>query len=119
MESIINTLVNGILVPFVDHVLVPVLTNGIALIVFAAMWLAFAAALIWGQGSLDATWEWIRSLPILIQALVWLLFLPVVAGLWIWETGWPMLIRLSLVAGLAAWNILIFLPRAATTAPAP
>jgi hypothetical protein len=119
METIINALVNGILVPFVDHVLVPVLSSGIALVVFAAMWVAFGVALIWSQGSIDATWEWVRSLPILIQALVWLLFMPVVVGLWIWETGWPVLLRLGLVAALAAWNILIFLPRAATTAPQP
>jgi hypothetical protein len=43
---------------------------------------------------------------------VWVLFLPVMAGLWIWETTWPVLLRLLLVGGLAAWNLLVFLPRA-------
>jgi ABC-type amino acid transport system permease subunit len=69
-------------------------------------------ALIWSQGSLDATWQTIRSLPLIVQAVVWLLFLPVAAGLWIWETTWPMLLRLLLVAGIAGWNLLVLLPRA-------
>ena len=46
---------------------------------------------------------------------VWLLFLPVMIGLWIWETTWPLLVRLVLVIGIAGWNLLIFLPRAAQT----
>ena len=69
-------------------------------------------ALIWSQGSLDATWQTIRSLPLIVQAVVWLLLLPVAAGLWIWETTWPMLLRLLLVAGIAGWNLLVLLPRA-------
>jgi hypothetical protein len=49
---------------------------------------------------------------LIVQAVVWLLFLPVAAGLWIWETTWPMLLRLLLIAGIAGWNLLVFLPRA-------
>jgi hypothetical protein len=49
---------------------------------------------------------------VIIQVLVWLLFLPVMAGLWIWETTWPFLLRIVLVAGVAGWNLLVFLPRA-------
>jgi len=29
-------------------------------------------------------------------------------GLWIWETSWPFVLRVVLVAGLAGWNLLIF-----------
>jgi hypothetical protein len=78
---------------------------------FLVLWIAFAAALIWSQGSLDQTWAWIRGLPLIVQAVVWLLFLPVVAGLWIWETTWPLMARLILVAGLGFANIMAFLPR--------
>ena len=46
----------------------------------------------------------------------WLL-LPVVAGLWVWETSWPFLVRLVLVGGLAFWNIVMFLPKALQAAP--
>jgi hypothetical protein len=51
-----------------------------------------------------------------VQGLVWLLFLPVVVALWIWETTWPIILRLILVAGLAGWSLMIFLPRALTGA---
>jgi hypothetical protein len=91
-------------------------TSGVALVIFALLWAAFGAAIIWSQGSLDAAWAWLRELPLLVQGLVWLLFLPVTVGLWIWESGWPMLVRLVLVAGLAGWSILMFIPRAAPKA---
>ena len=35
------------------------------------------------------------------KAVAWVLFLPVMAGLWIWESGWPTLVRLLLVGGIA------------------
>jgi hypothetical protein len=78
---------------------------------FAVLWVAFAVGLIWSQGSLDQTWESIRGLPIVVQAVVWLLFLPVVAGLWVWESTWPVIVRLVLVAGIGFWNLYIFFPR--------
>jgi hypothetical protein len=59
----------------------------------------------------------LRELPLILQAVVWLLFLPVMAGLWIWESTWPVAVRLLLVAGIAGWNLLIFLPRALQARP--
>jgi hypothetical protein len=35
------------------------------------------------------------------------------ACLWIWRTGWPRVARLTLVAGLAGWNLLVLMPRPA------
>jgi hypothetical protein len=89
--------------------------SGALFALFAILWIAFGAALIWSQGSLDAAWQWIQALPILIQVVVWLLFLPVVAGLWIWETTWPLLARIVLIVGIAGWNLLIFFPRGTRT----
>jgi hypothetical protein len=79
-------------------------------VLFTAMWLAFAIALVSGPGNLDRISGSFRELPLMGQAVTGLLFLPVVAGLWVWETSWPYLIRLVLVAGLAWWNIFIFWP---------
>lgn len=79
--------------------------------VFAILWVAFGAALILSQGSLDQAWEWIRSLPTVLQVVVWFLFLPVVAGLWIWETSWPLIVRAILVGGLGIANVVAFIPR--------
>lgn len=78
---------------------------------FAVLWAVFAGALILSQGSLDQAWEWIRGLPLILRAAVWLLFLPVVAGLWIWESNWPLAIRLTLVLGLGFVNLITFFPR--------
>jgi hypothetical protein len=86
--------------------------NGVLFAVFALIWIAVGAALIWSQGSIDQAWQTIRGLPLVVQAVVWLLFLPVMIGLWVWETTWPLVVRLILVVGIAGWNLLVFLPRA-------
>jgi hypothetical protein len=112
VEQVIDGLVDLTIVPL-SNAVVSVASSGLLLAVFAVLWIAFGAALIWSQGSLDAAWAWIHSLPLIAQGAAWLLFLPVVAGLWIWETTWPLVVRVALVAGLAGWNILVFLPRAA------
>jgi len=90
--------------------------NGVLFIAFAAIWLAFGIGLIWSQGSLDQAWATIRGWPLIVQAIAWLLFLPIMAGLWIWETSWPLVVRVVLVLSLAGWNLLVFLPRAAQAA---
>lgn len=86
--------------------------TGLLFVAFALLWGVFGVALAISQGSVDAAWTWVRSLPWVLQGVVWVLFLPVMAGLWIWETTWPVVLRLLLVGGLAAWNLLVFLPRA-------
>lgn len=87
--------------------------SGVLFVVFAIIWLAFGVGLVWSQGSIDQAWTAIRGLPLLVQGVVWVLFLPVMIGLWIWETTWPLAVRLLLVVGIAGWNLLMFLPRAA------
>lgn len=115
MEQFITGLVNNVVVPVTS--LIPVIvSSGIAFVLFAVLWVGFAIALVTSQGSLDAAWQWVRALPLVVQGLVWLLFLPVLAALWIWETTWPIVLRLVLVAGLAGWSLLIFLPKALTGA---
>ncbi len=59
---------------------------------------------------LDNIWKTIQGLPLIAQAIVWVLFLPVTIGLWIWESAWPLLVRLPLVGALAGWNIWMFFP---------
>jgi len=90
--------------------------TGVLFGIFALLWVGFGVALVGSQGGLDAAWAWTRSLPLLLQGVVWLLFLPVMAGLWIWETTWPLALRLVLVLGVAGWNLLVLMPRALTVA---
>jgi ABC-type amino acid transport system permease subunit len=91
--------------------------NGILFAIFAVIWVAFAVGLMWSQGSIDQAWQTVRALPLLVQLVVWVLFLPVMIGLWIWETSWPLILRLVLVVGVAGWNLLMFLPKALQAKP--
>ena len=91
--------------------------HGVLFGIFALVWIAFGAGLILSQGSLDQAWQSIRDLPLLVQIVVWILFLPVVAGLWVWETTWPLIVRLVLVVGIGGWNLLMFLPKALQAKP--
>ena len=38
--------------------------------------------------------------------------MPVMVGLWVWGTDWPVVLRLVLIAAVAGWNLLVFVPRA-------
>jgi hypothetical protein len=78
---------------------------------FAVLWVAFGAALVLGQGSLDAVWAWLGSLPTVAQVVVWIALLPLTAGLWVWETGWPLAARIAVVGGIALANLYTFLPK--------
>lgn len=91
--------------------------TGILFVVFAVLWLALGAGIVLNQGGVDATWAWLRSLPLLLQVIVWIAFLPLAIGLWVWESSGPVLVRATIVIGLAGWNLLVFLPRAIVGRP--
>ena len=107
MEQLIETVASGLgnTVGYLAEI-------GVLFAIFAILWIAFGAAVVWSQGSLDAAWQWVRGLPLIVQGIVWLLFLPVMFGLWVWETTWPLILRLVVIVGLAGWNLIVFLPRA-------
>jgi hypothetical protein len=107
MEQVIETVASGM-----GNTVAFLAETGVLFAVFAVAWVAFGAALICSQGSLGATWQWVRGLPLIVQGIVWLLFLPVMFGLWVWETTWPLILRLVLIVGVAGWNLIVFLPRA-------
>ena len=107
MEQVIETVASGL-----GNAVAFLAETGVLFAIFAVIWIAFGIALIWSQGSLDAAWQWVRGLPLIFQGIVWLLFLPVMIGLWIWETTWPLILRLVVIVGIAGWNLLVFLPRA-------
>lgn len=115
MEQIISVVVDGVIVPVTG--LIPVLlSSGVIFLLFLGLWIAFGAGLVLNQGGLDAAWAWITGLPLVVQGVAWVLFLPVVAALWAWETSWPLVVRLVLVVGLCGWSLVIFLPRSAQAA---
>lgn len=82
-----------------------------AFTILTVLWVGFGAALLLNRGLLDKAWHTFRSWNILVQLFVTLLLLPVVLGLWIWQTHWPVWLRLVLVAGLAWMTVYTFFPR--------
>ena len=85
--------------------------NIFAFAALTLLWLAFAAALIFNRAMLDTTWQAFRNWPLIVQLVAGLLALPVALGLWVWETAWPLLLRLILVVGLAWVSVYTFFPR--------
>ena len=106
----VSALVNGIVVP-ITSVIPRLVSSGALLGLFAILWLAIGVTAVADPAGLDATWRAIGEWPLPAQAVGWLLFLPVMAGLWIWATDWPFLARVVLVVGVAGWNLLVFIPR--------
>lgn len=114
----VDVLVRRVVIPVTS--LIPALVeHGILLALYAVLWIAFGAALVTSPAALASAWASIGQLPLPVQAVAWLLFLPLMAGLWIWSTDWAMAVRLVLVAGVAAWNLLVFIPRRGAATPAP
>ncbi len=125
MAKLLTGLLTGTIDRMVRWVVLPVtgvipflVSSGILLLTYGAIWLAFGAALVSDPAALDRAWSWIVALPLPLQGLGWLLFLPVMAGLWVWTTSWALAVRVALVLGLATWNVIVFIPRKATVAPA-
>ena len=84
--------------------------RGVLFAVFAVLWLGIGAMFAFSPAAIDELWLTIGTLPFVVQIVLWVLFLPVMAGLWAWEQTWPELVRLAIVLALAAWTFLIFRP---------
>jgi hypothetical protein len=106
-------LVIGIVVGIIELVTAPIpylASSGLLLLLFAAMWVALGVAIVRAPDRVGAAWRRLRALPLLAQLAIWVLLLPVVAGIAVWQLGWPRLARMAVVAGIATWNLLVFLP---------
>jgi hypothetical protein len=84
--------------------------NVVVWLLFTVLWIAFMAALAFTPATLDEVWKAARRPAIGVQAVMWLLFLPIMAGLWIWQRPWTTAIRLTLLIAIAATNVFLFLP---------
>ena len=87
-------------------VTVPRVLSTYAIVIFAMLWVGFTIALVVDREWLDLIWNWVGALPTVVEIIIWLLFLPIMVGLWIWESSWPDLIRLLAFAGIVVWTLL-------------
>ena len=85
--------------------------NVLVFVLFAVLWLCLAAALAFSPAALDELWRAFRGRSVVLQAVGWLLFLPLAAALFVWERRWHPATRLVLVLAIAAANLLMFFPR--------
>jgi hypothetical protein len=77
-----------------------------AIAIFVVLWIGFAVALFANRAWLDLLWDWMRALPMVMEVIVWIMFLPITVLLWIWESSWPSPLRVLGYAGLVAWTFL-------------
>lgn len=118
MARIFDKVVVGGIDRFVNWVIIPVtgviprlVETGLLWLVFAALWIAFFVALVVDPAVLDTAWATITTQWLPVQLVAWLLFLPLMAGLWILDTDWPLVVQLALVIAIAAVNLVAFIPR--------
>jgi hypothetical protein len=75
-------------------------------LIFILLWGGLVVALVVNREWLDEIWRWTQGLPSVPKILVWVLFLPIMVGLWIWESSWPTIGRLVGITGIVVWTLL-------------
>ncbi|MCB9136172.1 MAG: hypothetical protein H6636_12145 [Anaerolineales bacterium] len=73
--------------------------------IFLMLWVGFVIALITNREWLDMLWNYAQALPLVPRIIIWMIFLPIMVGLWIWESSWPALGRVSGFIGIVAWTL--------------
>jgi hypothetical protein len=117
IAGIVDRAVRWVIVPVTG--IIPVLVRtGLLFLVFAALWFGFLAALVVDPSILDSVRRAIEGLPLVAQAAAWLVFLPLMGGLWAWTTDWPAVVRIAFVVAIAGWNLLVLVPRRETSSSA-
>ena len=95
---------------------VPIQAPGSAfLALMAGLWGAFVALLATSPSTLDDAYDWLRELPIVWEALMWLLTLPWTLAYLVYETGWEHWVRVAVVALIVAVHLCICSPRVPRT----
>ena len=74
--------------------------------IFIILWAGFVILLFVNQEFLDEIWNTIQALPIGVRIPIWLLILPIMTGLWIWESGWSTPASIAALAGMIGWTSL-------------
>lgn len=91
--------------------------HGVLFAVFALLWFVVIVSIVLNPAAVDDVWRQIGALPIIVQLVAWLLFLPVMAGLWIWETDWPDVVSIVLILAVAASTLFVMRPTKRSTRP--
>ena len=77
-----------------------------AIVIFAILWVGFAIALVGNREWLDLLWNWVRAFPTVAEIIIWVLFLPIMVGLWVWESSTSTLVHFLGLTGIVIWTTL-------------
>jgi hypothetical protein len=78
-------------------------------IVMVGLWGAFIAVAFTSPGTLTEIWRWAGDLWWPLQVVVWVLFLPWMIGLLVWQADWSFTARMAVILVLAVgWSAASF-----------
>ena len=78
-------------------------------ILMVGLWGAFIALAFVAPDTSNEAWDWAGSLWWPWQVLVWIVFLPWMVGLLVWQTDWSFALRMTLIAAIAVgWSAASF-----------
>lgn len=73
------------------------------------LWGAFIALAISSPETLNDLWSWAGDLWWPVQIAVWVLFLPWMIGLWVWQADWSFAARMAVIVVIAVgWSAASF-----------
>jgi hypothetical protein len=84
--------------------------NWLAMGAVVLLWALFAIAAVVSPGVLTDIWAEVETLPFALRIVVWVVALPWMLGLAIWQGSWPDLVRFALIAALALVSLWTFYP---------
>jgi hypothetical protein len=76
-----------------------------AFAMFVVVWVGSAVALTGDAAFVDSAWQWLRGLPAPVEVVVWVVFLPIAVGMWIWESTWQPFVGFLLACGMVGWTL--------------
>ncbi|MGA8039762.1 MAG: hypothetical protein WCA93_06595 [Acidimicrobiia bacterium] len=73
-------------------------------LMFIALWIGFLAVQLFAPDTLGQIWTGIADLPMLVEAAVWIGFLPIVVALAVMQAGWVLWLQLIVIAACVIWT---------------
>ena len=93
-------------------VAVPMHVPGSAwLAAMAGLWGAFVTLLVVSPSTLDDAYDWLRGLPLVWEALMWIVTLPWTVAYLVYETSWEHWVRVLVVALVVSVHLSASAPR--------
>ncbi|HEX5695006.1 MAG TPA: hypothetical protein VFZ15_01380 [Acidimicrobiia bacterium] len=84
--------------------------NWLAMGAVVLLWALFAITAAVSPETLTDIWAEVETLPFAVRIVVWVVALPWMLAIAIWQGSWPDLARFSLIAALAVASLWTFYP---------